>query len=235
MVPIPSIWVEPGTLWVGTGTKDSPCHLPLRGKRGLGDRHSCVFEYVNFHYFCSIICIYINKMDTHSADENRTRNRQQMILLAHWGLSIFLFLCCQYIYQYMQCGTLYWSSTQSCFQVDLLQVSLLINKQTGGKKKKKMEGKGGGEWDLWTTCSENETGQDLAKHAVFLLAQYTYVFIRRCLYEIQLSDHQKIKKLQYWENITEGKKLFILTKEILNICLLYFTCFLYYITCKVLE
>ena len=40
--------------------------------------------------------------------------------------------------------------------LDLLQVSLLINKQTGGKKKKKKEGKGGGERDLWTTCSENE-------------------------------------------------------------------------------
>ena len=29
MVPIPSIWVEPGTLSVGTGTEDSPCHPPL--------------------------------------------------------------------------------------------------------------------------------------------------------------------------------------------------------------
>ena len=40
--------------------------------------------------------------------------------------------------------------------VDLLQVSLLINEQTGGEKKKKTEGKGGGERDLWTTRSENE-------------------------------------------------------------------------------
>ena len=42
--------------------------------------------------------------------------------------------------------------------MDLLQVSLLINKQTGGKKKKKREGKGGGggERDLWTKRSENE-------------------------------------------------------------------------------
>ena len=41
-------------------------------------------------------------------------------------------------------------------RVDLLQVSLLIYKQTGGMKKKKTEGKGGGERDLWTTRSENE-------------------------------------------------------------------------------
>ena len=42
-------------------------------------------------------------------------------------------------------------------RVDLLQVSLLANKQTGGKKKKKKrDGKGGGERDLWTTRSENE-------------------------------------------------------------------------------
>ena len=44
--------------------------------------------------------------------------------------------------------------------VELLQVSLLINKQMG-RKKKKREGKRGGERDLWTTRSENETGQDL--------------------------------------------------------------------------
>ena len=44
----------------------------------------------------------------------------------------------------------------SCIHVDLLQGSLLINKQTGGKKKKKMEGKGAGKRDLWTTRSENE-------------------------------------------------------------------------------
>ena len=35
-------------------------------------------------------------------------------------------------------------------------LALLIIKQTGGKKKKKTEGKGGGERDLWTTRSENE-------------------------------------------------------------------------------
>ena len=34
--------------------------------------------------------------------------------------------------------------------LDLLQVSLLINKQTGGKKKKR-DGKMEGERDLWTT------------------------------------------------------------------------------------
>ena len=46
-----------------------------------------------------------------------------------------------------------------CFDVllDLLQVSLLINKQTRGKKKRKMEGKKEGQRDLWTTCSGNET------------------------------------------------------------------------------
>ena len=34
------------------------------------------------------------------------------------------------------------SNESSGFEVDSLQVSLLINKQTGGKKKKKKEGKG---------------------------------------------------------------------------------------------
>ena len=38
--------------------------------------------------------------------------------------------------------------------LDLLQVSLLVNKQMVGKQKKKREGK----WDLWTTRSENEAG-----------------------------------------------------------------------------
>ena len=55
--------------------------------------------------------------------------------------------------------------------MDLLQVSLLINKQTGWKKKKKMEGKGGGERDLWNTCSKNETGQDLDRRLSFMLAE----------------------------------------------------------------
>ena len=74
---------------------------------------------------------------------------------------------------------LYWnfrSCDYSAFQqvasltLDLLQVSLLINKQTGGKKKKrdrKMEG----EWDLWTTRSENETGQDLDRRLSLTLAE----------------------------------------------------------------
>ena len=48
-------------------------------------------------------------------------------------------------------------------QLDLLQVSLLINKQTGGKKKKKREGKGEGERDLWTTRFENEARHSLAQ------------------------------------------------------------------------
>ena len=39
--------------------------------------------------------------------------------------------------------------------MDLLQVSLLINKQIGGKQKK-TEGKGGGERELRTKRSENE-------------------------------------------------------------------------------
>ena len=55
--------------------------------------------------------------------------------------------------------------------MDLLQVSLLINKQTGGKKKKKTEGKGEGERDLWTTHSENETGQDLDWRLSFMLVE----------------------------------------------------------------
>ena len=54
--------------------------------------------------------------------------------------------------------------------VDLLQVSLLINKQTGGKKKKTEEIRGG-ERDLWTTCSENEIGQDLDRRLSFMLAE----------------------------------------------------------------
>ena len=40
-------------------------------------------------------------------------------------------------------------------RLDLLQISPLINKQTGGKKKKREE-KREGERDLWTTRSENE-------------------------------------------------------------------------------
>ena len=55
--------------------------------------------------------------------------------------------------------------------MNLLQVSLLINKQTGGKKNKKREGKGGGERDLWITCSENETGPDLDRRLSFMLAE----------------------------------------------------------------
>ena len=49
--------------------------------------------------------------------------------------------------------------------LELLQVSLLINKQTGGKKKKKKEGKGEGEGerDLWTTRFENEARHSLAQ------------------------------------------------------------------------
>ena len=50
--------------------------------------------------------------------------------------------------------------------VDLLQVSLLINEQTGGKKKKKTVESGrerGGERDLWTTRSENEARIHLLK------------------------------------------------------------------------
>ena len=54
--------------------------------------------------------------------------------------------------------------------VDLLQVSLLINTQTGEGKKKKRERKGEGERDLWTTRSENETGQDLDRRLSFILA-----------------------------------------------------------------
>ena len=44
--------------------------------------------------------------------------------------------------------------------MDLLQVSLLINKQTGGKQKKKREEgrvKREGERDLWTAGSEYES------------------------------------------------------------------------------
>ena len=55
--------------------------------------------------------------------------------------------------------------------LDLLQVSLLINKQTGGKPKKKSEGKTEGERDLWTLLSENETGQDLDRRLPFMLAE----------------------------------------------------------------
>ena len=54
--------------------------------------------------------------------------------------------------------------------MDLLQVSLLINKQRKGKKKN-MEGKREGERDLWTTCSENETGQDLDRRLSLMLAE----------------------------------------------------------------
>ena len=54
--------------------------------------------------------------------------------------------------------------------MDLLQVSLLINKQRKGKKKN-MEGKREGERDLWTTCSENETSQDLDRRLSFMLAE----------------------------------------------------------------
>ena len=42
----------------------------------------------------------------------------------------------------------------TCSHLDLLQVSLLINKQTGEEEEK--EGKGGRERNLWTTHSENE-------------------------------------------------------------------------------
>ena len=52
--------------------------------------------------------------------------------------------------------------------VNLLQVS--PNKQTGGKKKKR-EGEKEGERDLWTTSSENETGQDLDRRLSFMLAE----------------------------------------------------------------
>ena len=44
----------------------------------------------------------------------------------------------------------------SQYHVDSLQVSLLINKQTGGKQKKERERKREGERDLWPTRSENE-------------------------------------------------------------------------------
>ena len=53
--------------------------------------------------------------------------------------------------------------------LDLFQVSTLINKQTRGKKKR--EGKREGERDLWTTRSENETGQDLDRGLSFMLAE----------------------------------------------------------------
>ena len=55
--------------------------------------------------------------------------------------------------------------------MDLLQVSLLISKQTGGEQRKKREGKREGERDLWTTRSENETGQDLELRLSFMLAE----------------------------------------------------------------
>ena len=54
--------------------------------------------------------------------------------------------------------------------MDLLQVSLLINKQTG-RKKKKREGKREGERTLWTKRSENESGQDLDRRLSFMLAE----------------------------------------------------------------
>ena len=54
--------------------------------------------------------------------------------------------------------------------MDLLQISLLINKQTRGDKKKR-EGKREGERDLWTTRSENETGQDLDRRLSSMLAE----------------------------------------------------------------
>ena len=50
--------------------------------------------------------------------------------------------------------------------VDLLQVSLLINKQTGERKKKRE-----GERDLCTTRFENGTGQDLDRRLSFMLAE----------------------------------------------------------------
>ena len=49
--------------------------------------------------------------------------------------------------------------------MDLLQVSLLINKQTE-RKKKKREGEWEGERE--TTRSENETGQDLDRRLSFI-------------------------------------------------------------------
>ena len=58
---------------------------------------------------------------------------------------------------------------QAYCKLDLLQVSLLINKQTG--EKKKTEEIRGGERDLWTTRSENETGQDLDRRLSFMLAE----------------------------------------------------------------
>ena len=54
--------------------------------------------------------------------------------------------------------------------MDLLQVSLLINKQTGEKTKERA-GKREEERDLWTTLSENETGQDLYRWLSFMLAE----------------------------------------------------------------
>ena len=55
-------------------------------------------------------------------------------------------------------------------EVDLLQVSLLINKQTGGKKTRR-DRKVEGELDMWTTRSENEIGQDLDRRLSFMLAK----------------------------------------------------------------
>ena len=54
--------------------------------------------------------------------------------------------------------------------LDLLQVSPLINKQSGGKLKKRERKREGGR-DLWTKCSENEIGQDLDRRLSFMLAE----------------------------------------------------------------
>ena len=47
--------------------------------------------------------------------------------------------------------------------MDLLQASLLINKQTGGKRKKKDGERWEGKRDLWTMRSENEAQHSLAQ------------------------------------------------------------------------
>ena len=54
--------------------------------------------------------------------------------------------------------------------LDLLQVSLLINEQTGGKKKRR-DGEMEGERDLWIMRSENKTCQDLDRRLSFMLAE----------------------------------------------------------------
>ena len=57
------------------------------------------------------------------------------------------------------------------WSLDLLQVSPLINKQTGGGEEEETGQEMEEERDLWTTRSKNETDQDFDRWLSFMLAK----------------------------------------------------------------